>query len=65
MTGPDLELIRLVAARCRHPVQASGGIGGVDDLRRLADGGAAAAVIGMALYLGAIEPNQVAKEFAA
>ncbi len=65
MTGPDLELIRLVAERCRHPVQASGGIGGVDDLRRLADAGAAAAVIGMALYLGAIEPNQVAKEFAA
>lgn len=63
MVGPDLELVRSLVARTRLPLFASGGIGGVDDLRRLQDAGAAEAVIGMALYTGALDARAVAKEF--
>jgi phosphoribosylformimino-5-aminoimidazole carboxamide ribotide isomerase len=65
MVGPDLELMRSLVARTRVPLFASGGIGGVDDLRRLQDAGAAEAVIGMALYTGALDARAVAKEFRA
>jgi phosphoribosylformimino-5-aminoimidazole carboxamide ribotide isomerase len=65
MVGPDLELVRSLVGRTRVPLFASGGIGGVDDLRRLQDAGAAEAVIGMALYTGALDARAVAKEFRA
>jgi phosphoribosylformimino-5-aminoimidazole carboxamide ribonucleotide (ProFAR) isomerase len=39
-------------------------LGSVGDLRALADRGVAAAVIGMALYNGAMDPWAVAQEFA-
>jgi phosphoribosylformimino-5-aminoimidazole carboxamide ribotide isomerase len=45
------------------PVFASGGIGSLADLRALEDRGVAAAVIGMALYTGAIDPRVLAEEF--
>lgn len=64
LAGPDLELVRAVAARSRHPVQASGGIGSLEDLRDLERAGAAGAVIGMALYVGALDPELAAGEFA-
>jgi phosphoribosylformimino-5-aminoimidazole carboxamide ribotide isomerase len=63
MAGPDLSLVRALAARTRIPLLASGGIGGVDDLRRLQEAGAAEAVVGMALYTGALDPRAVAEEF--
>lgn len=65
MEGADVELTREVAEQVRHPVLASGGIGGMDDLRALATAGAAAAVIGMALYTGALDARQAAREFGA
>jgi phosphoribosylformimino-5-aminoimidazole carboxamide ribotide isomerase len=65
MEGADVELTRDVAEQVRHPVFASGGIGGMDDLRALAIAGAAAAVIGMALYTGALDARQAAREFGA
>jgi phosphoribosyl isomerase A len=65
LAGPDLALVRAVAGRSRHPVQASGGIGGLDDLRDLERAGAAGAVIGMALYVGALDPATAAREFPA
>ncbi len=65
MEGADVELAREVAEQVRHPVLASGGIGGMDDLRALATAGAAAAVIGMALYTGALDARQAALEFGA
>ena len=43
---------------------ASGGIANVGDLRELAERGIAAAVIGMALYTGALDARAVAEEFA-
>jgi len=64
LAGPDVELIRAAVAATRLPVQASGGIRSLDDLRELAAAGAAEAVVGMALYTGALDPDAVAKEFA-
>jgi len=63
LAGPDVELVREVCAATRLPVQASGGIRSVADLRALAQAGAARAVVGMALYTGALDPEAVAKEF--
>lgn len=64
MLGADLFLMEDVVEAASFPVYASGGIGSVADLRALADRGVAAAVIGMALYTGAIDPWQAAEEFA-
>lgn len=65
MEGPDLALVELVAGRASVPVQASGGITAAHDLRALARCGAAAAVVGMALYTGALDPRATAEEFGA
>ena len=63
MRGPDLELVRELVSRTTLPIIASGGVGDIADLHALADCGAAAAVIGMALYTGALDPRVVAREF--
>jgi len=54
MAGPDVELVKEVVVRSPFPVQASGGVSGTADLTRLAAAGAAAAIVGMALYTGAL-----------
>jgi phosphoribosylformimino-5-aminoimidazole carboxamide ribotide isomerase len=59
MTGPDLRGLEEVLAATTLPVLASGGVAGVDDLRRLAalrvDGrGLAGVVVGRALLSGAM-----------
>jgi phosphoribosylformimino-5-aminoimidazole carboxamide ribotide isomerase len=64
LAGTDLFLMEDVAELSVHPVIASGGITTVNDLRELDDRGIAAAVIGMALYTGALDPRAVAEEFA-
>jgi phosphoribosylformimino-5-aminoimidazole carboxamide ribotide isomerase len=64
LAGTDLFLMEDVAELSVHPVIASGGISSVSDLRELADRGIAAAVIGMALYTGALDARSVAEEFA-
>jgi phosphoribosylformimino-5-aminoimidazole carboxamide ribonucleotide (ProFAR) isomerase len=63
MGGTDLPLMERVAARSRAPVHASGGITTLHDLRALAGLGIAGAVLGMALYTGALDPRAVAEEF--
>lgn len=63
MSGADLFLIEDVADACSHPLIAAGGIASITDLRLLADRGVSAAVLGMALYTGAMDPRQVAEEF--
>lgn len=63
MLGADLALVEDVVEECTHPVIASGGVATIGDLRALADRGAAAVVIGMALYTGALDPRTVAEEF--
>lgn len=53
MSGPNLELYREIVGRYpRLQVQASGGVSGLVDLRRLAGTGVAAAVTGKALLEG-------------
>jgi phosphoribosylformimino-5-aminoimidazole carboxamide ribotide isomerase len=47
------------------PLTASGGIASEADLRNLDERGAAGAVIGMALYTGAMDARVIAREFGA
>ena len=63
MQGTDLFLMEDVVDAASFPVFASGGIASSADLRALADRGVAAAIIGMALYTGALDPWQTAEEF--
>ena len=63
MQGADLFLMEDVVDAASFPVFASGGIASTADLRALADRGVAAAIIGMALYTGALDPWQTAEEF--
>jgi phosphoribosylformimino-5-aminoimidazole carboxamide ribotide isomerase len=62
--GTDLFLMEDVAELSIHPVIASGGITTIAELRGLAEGGVHAAVVGMALYTGALDPRAVLEEFA-
>jgi phosphoribosylformimino-5-aminoimidazole carboxamide ribotide isomerase len=63
MQGADLFLMEDVVDAASFPVFASGGIASTADLRALDDRGVAAAIIGMALYTGALDPWQTAEEF--
>jgi phosphoribosylformimino-5-aminoimidazole carboxamide ribotide isomerase len=65
MRGPALDLIAYAASRCTLPLTASGGIASEADLRNLDERGAAGAVIGMALYTGAMDARVIAREFGA
>ncbi|MBM3906894.1 MAG: 1-(5-phosphoribosyl)-5-[(5-phosphoribosylamino)methylideneamino] imidazole-4-carboxamide isomerase [Gemmatimonadetes bacterium] len=64
MEGTDLRLMEEVAEASPFPVFAAGGIGTMADLWALEERGVAAAVIGMALYAGVLDPRRVAEEFA-
>lgn len=64
LAGPDLPLIRDCVSAASVPLIASGGIASIEDLRALQGAGAASAVLGMALYTGAVDPAAVAREFA-
>src|SRR6266550_6024791 len=64
MQGADLSLMREVLGHSSLPVQASGGIGTIDDLRALKNLGVAAVVLGMALYTGALDSALLLGEFA-
>ena len=63
MQGIDLPEMKAVIDASRHPVQVSGGITSMDDLKALADAGAASAVLGMALYTGRLDPVRVADQY--
>jgi phosphoribosylformimino-5-aminoimidazole carboxamide ribotide isomerase len=65
MQGTDLPLMEDVAEASPWPVLASGGVATLDDLRALEHRGIAGAVLGMALYTNAIEPNRIIEEFGA
>ena len=64
LEGTDLFLMEDVAEAADFPVFASGGITTMHDLRSLEERGVAGAVIGMALYTGALDARAVAGEFA-
>lgn len=63
LQGTDLPLMEDVADESRFPVYASGGITTLNDLRSLDERGIYGAVIGMAIYTGAINPRVLAEEF--
>ncbi|AHI02970.1 1-(5-phosphoribosyl)-5-[(5-phosphoribosylamino)methylideneamino] imidazole-4-carboxamide isomerase [Corynebacterium falsenii DSM 44353] len=55
LNGPNIDLLRDVAAATSAPVVASGGISSLDDIRALAevvDEGVDSAIVGKALYAG-------------
>lgn len=61
--GPDLDGTREVALAAGIPVLASGGVGGLDDLKRLAGiPGVAGVIVGRALYTGAVDLRQAIAE---
>src|SRR3712207_8920065 len=51
-------LMEDAASASHFPIYASGGIATLNDLRALADRGVAAAVVGMALYTGAVDARR-------
>lgn len=52
MSGPDLQTLRHVLGLSSLPITYSGGIGSLDDCRAVAQAGAAALILGRALYQG-------------
>ncbi|MGI8401558.1 MAG: HisA/HisF-related TIM barrel protein [Gemmatimonadaceae bacterium] len=63
MEGPDLSLMRELALQSKAPIQASGGVRSVDDIRHLDELGISAVIIGMALYTGVLDPQTIIEEF--
>jgi phosphoribosylformimino-5-aminoimidazole carboxamide ribotide isomerase len=63
LQGVDTDRFARLVGVSPHPLLASGGIAGTADLEALAAAGAAGAVLGMALYTGAIDPRAVATEY--
>ena len=62
LDGPNLMALRQMIEAAGVSVIASGGVGTLDDLRRLRDAGAAGAIVGRALYNGAIDlPDAIAE----
>ncbi len=65
MQGTDLPLMEDVADASAWPVFASGGVSSLEDMRALEHRGLAGAVLGMALYTGALDARRLAEEFGA
>lgn len=65
MQGTDLPLMEDVAEASEWPVFASGGVSTLEDMRALEHRGLAGAVLGMALYTGALDARRLAEEFGA
>ena len=65
MEGPDVSLIEKVVRLSSFPVQASGGIASLSDLKQLESAGAAAAIVGMALYTGVLSARKINEAFIA
>lgn len=63
MEGPDLALMDELTDAFDLPITASGGIASREDLLALANRGVSSAIIGMALYTGALDPYAIAEEF--
>jgi len=64
LTGPNVEATARLAAETGLAVIASGGMSSIDDLRRLAKyPGIEGAIIGRALYTGAIDLSEAVNEF--
>ena len=58
MTGPDLVSLARIRAMSRLPIQYSGGISSMDDIRAVREADAAAVILGRSLYEGAIHLDE-------
>jgi len=64
--GPDLDGTQAIARGAGIPVLASGGVGSLQDLKRLAGiAGVAGAIVGRALYSGAVDLTRAIAEVGA
>jgi phosphoribosylformimino-5-aminoimidazole carboxamide ribotide isomerase len=63
MSGADVRLMTEAARACSLPLYAAGGISSRRDLDELAECGVAGAVVGTALYTGAVDPRLIADEY--
>jgi phosphoribosylformimino-5-aminoimidazole carboxamide ribotide isomerase len=61
--GSDLALLEDIVETTELPIFAAGTVGNVNDLRSLAERGIAAAILGIELYAGLLNPRAVADEF--
>ena len=55
LEGPDLKTLRRVRAMTSLPIQYSGGVASIEEVRAAAAAGAAAVILGKALYEGRIK----------
>jgi phosphoribosylformimino-5-aminoimidazole carboxamide ribotide isomerase len=55
LEGPDLKTLKRVRAMTSLPIQYSGGVASIDQIRAVASTGAAAVILGKALYEGRIK----------
>ena len=62
LSHPNFDSIAEVLEAVPHPVIAAGGIATIDDLARLSDMGAEAAVTGVAIYSGALDLRRAIEE---
>jgi phosphoribosylformimino-5-aminoimidazole carboxamide ribotide isomerase len=58
LEGPDLKTLRRVRAMTGLPIQYSGGISSIEEIRAVAEAGAAGVILGKALYEGKISLEQ-------
>ncbi len=65
LAGTDLPLMDDVVEASSWPVLASGGVTTAEEMRALEHRGIHGAVLGMALYTGALDARRIAEEFAA
>lgn len=63
MAGVDVGRFERLVAATPLPLVAAGGIAGAEDLAALDQAGVAGAVIGMALYTGALDARAVARDY--
>jgi phosphoribosylformimino-5-aminoimidazole carboxamide ribotide isomerase len=63
MNGADVRLMAEATRACPLPLYAAGGVGSRRDLDELAECGVVGAVVGTALYSGALDPRLIADEY--
>lgn len=63
LEGPDVASLRRARSLTGRPIEYSGGIASIADLETLEDAGADAAIIGMALASGLLDPREVASRY--
>ena len=62
-TTPNVEAVAALIRSTGAHIIASGGVGSLDDLESLAEAGTEGAIVGSALYEGAIDLREAVKRF--